>query len=198
MTEINLLPWREKKREQETRRFTIFLFVGLIVGVVVVFLMDYYANYIVDEQMQRNQQLKNEITQLEKKIKDISEIKKLRQALVARMNIVQDLQATRTLTVRLLDEIIKIMPDGVYLNQIERLGDKITLLGYAESNTNISRLMRDIQASVWIQDPELTEIKKATEAKQSDENTFKLSFVLKSKTMLDHKVPKSKDMIGHK
>ena len=198
MTEINLLPWREKKREQETRRFTIFLFVGLTVGVVVVFLMDYYANYIVDEQMQRNQQLKNEITQLEKKIKDISEIKKLRQALVARMNIVQDLQATRTLTVRLLDEIIKIMPDGVYLNQIERLGDKITLLGYAESNTNISRLMRDIQASVWIQDPELTEIKKATEAKQSDENTFKLSFVLKSKTMLDHKVPKSKDMIGHK
>ena len=188
MTEINLLPWREKKREQEKKQFTIYLFMGLVFSVVVVFLVDYYALYLVDQQTQRNERLKNEITQLDKQIKSISEIKKLRQALIARMNIVQNLQATRTLTVRLLDEIIKIMPDGVYLNHVERVGDKITLLGYAESNTNVSSLMRDIQSSEWIQDPELTEIKKTVEANQPDENAFKLSFILKTKTMLDHKI----------
>ena len=93
--------------------------------------------------------------------KEIANIKKLRQALLARMNIVQNLQATRSLTVRLFDELIKIMPDGVYLTNVERAGDKITLLGYAESNTNISQLMRNIENNRWIQDPELTEIKKS-------------------------------------
>ena len=128
----------------------------------------------------------------EKKIKEISEIKKLRQALIARMNIVQNLQATRTLTVRLLDEIIRILPEGVYLYQIERVGDKVTLLGYAESNTNISKLMRSIEGSVWIKDPELTEIKKTTDNKLPDENEFKLGFILKSKTALGSTYDKPK------
>lgn len=187
MTEINLLPWREKKREQEKKQFTIFLLIGLIMAVVVVFLIDYYAKNLVDRQTQRNQRLKDEITQLEKQIKEISEIKKLRQALIARMTIVQNLQATRALTVRLFDEIIKIMPDGVYLNHVERVGDKVTLLGYAESNTNISLLMRHIESNAWIQNPVLTEIKKSVEAKKPDENEFKLSFILKSKSMLGSK-----------
>lgn len=188
MTEINLLPWREKKREQEKKQFTISLLIGLIMAVVVVFLIDYYAKSLVDAQTQRNQRLKDEITQLEKQIKEISEIKKLRQALIARMTIVQNLQATRALTVRLFDEIIKIMPDGVYLNHVERVGDKVTLLGYAESNTNISLLMRHIESNAWIQNPVLTEIKKSVEAKKLDENEFKLSFILKSKSMLGSKL----------
>jgi type IV pilus assembly protein PilN len=188
MTEINLLPWREKKREQEKKQFTISLLIGLIMAVVVVFLIDYYAKSLLDAQTQRNQRLKDEITQLEKQIKEISEIKKLRQALIARMTIVQNLQATRALTVRLFDEIIKIMPDGVYLNHVERVGDKVTLLGYAESNTNISLLMRHIESNAWIQNPVLTEIKKSLEAKKLDENEFKLSFILKSKSMLGSKL----------
>ncbi len=187
MTEINLLPWREKKREQEKKQFIIYLLVGLVSAIITVFLINYYATYLVDMQTQRNQRLKDEITQLEKQIKEISQIRKLRQALIARMNIVQNLQATRTLTVRLLDEIIKILPDGVYLYQVQRVGDKITLLGYAESNTNISKLMRSIQGSAWIQEPELTEIKKTTDTKLPDENQFKLSFILKPKTAIGSK-----------
>ena len=103
------------------------------------------------------------------------------------MNIVQDLQATRTLTVRLLNEIIDIIPDGIYLYQIGRVGDKVTLLGYAVSNTNISGLMRSIGSSIWTQDPQLAEIKKSIEVERSDNNEFKLSFVLKSKSMLGTK-----------
>ena len=184
MTDINLLPWREQKREREKKNFITSLLVGVVGSIIIVFLINYYALYLVDLQTDRNQRLKNEITELEKQIKEISDIRTLRQALIARMIIVQNLQATRTLTVRLLDEIIKIIPDGVYLYQIGRVGDKVTILGYAESNTNISQLMRSIEKSVWTQDPELTEIKKITDVKQSNENEFKLSFILKSKTML--------------
>ena len=188
MTEINLLPWREQKREGEKKQFITYLIVAIVSAVVIVFLINYYATSLVDMQTQRNQRLRDEISQLEKQIKEISDIKKLREALIARMNIVQNLQATRTLTVRLLDEIIRIIPSGVYLYQIDRVGDKVTILGYAESNTNISQLMRSIEKSVWIQDPELTEIKKTAEVKLPDENEFKLSFILKSKTMLGPKL----------
>ncbi len=188
MTEINLLPWREKKREQEKKQFTLYLLVGLVMAVIIVILIDYYAKCLVDAQTQRNQRLKDEITQFEKQIKEIAELKKLRQALIARMTIVQNLQATRALTVRLFDEIIKIMPNGVYLNRVDRIGNKVTLLGYAESNTNISLLMRNIEGNAWIQDPELTEIKKSSEGKKPEENAFKLSFILKSKSMLGPKL----------
>jgi type IV pilus assembly protein PilN len=184
MTDINLLPWRELKREREKKQFITYLLVGLLAAIIIVFLIDYYATSLIDMQTARNQRLKNEITQLDFQIKEISDIKSLREALIARMIMVQNLQATRTLTVRLLDEIIKILPEGVYVYRIDRMGDKITLLGYAESNTNISQLMRSIEKSIWIQSPELTEIKKTVETTQFDENAFKLSFILKSKTML--------------
>jgi len=195
MTEINLLPWRETKREQEKKRFTVYLFLGIISAAVIVFLINYYATSLVSDQTARNQRLKDEITKFENQIKDISGIKKMRQALVARMKMVQNLQASRALTVRLFDEIIKIMPDGAYLTHIGRVGDKVTLKGHAESNTNISQIMRNIESSSWIQNPELTEIKKATESQsttatpstseaiKNDENEFNLSFILKPKNL---------------
>lgn len=196
MGDINLLPWREQKREREKKAFIAYLSGAAISAIVIVFIINYYATSLVSRQEHRNQRLQDEITQLESKIKEISEIKKIREALIARMNIVQDLLATRTLTVRLLDEMIKILPEGVYLYQVERVGDKVTLLGYAESNTNISELMRNIEGSVFIQAPLLTEIKKTDEKKSADENEFKLSFILKSKTALgsnyDKPKPKSK------
>lgn len=188
MTNINLLPWREKKREQEKKQFAVYLFIGLAIAVLIVFAIDYYAQSLVAEQTARNERLKSEIALLEKQIKEISDLKKVRQALIARMMIVRNLQSTRTLTVRLFDEVIKIMPDGVYLNHLDRVGNKVTILGYAESNTNISLLMRNIEGNAWIQNPELTEIKKTTEQKTVDSNEFKLSFILKPKTLPGQKL----------
>jgi len=182
MTDINLLPWREVRREREKKRFTIYLFIAMAGAVVIVFLINMYAQHLVENQTNRNQLLQDEIVLLEKQIKEIADIKKLRQALLARMDIVQNLQATRSLTVRLFDELIKIMPDGVYLTSVERNLDKVTLLGYAESNSNISQLMRNIESNQWIKNPELTEIKKSKEAKSEVENQFKLSFILSPKT----------------
>ncbi|WP_133127112.1 PilN domain-containing protein [Legionella nagasakiensis] len=182
MTEINLLPWRELKREREKKQFTIYLFLALISAAAVVFLINIYAKQLIEHQSSRNQLLENEITRLKQQIKEIEEIKAIREALIARMIIIQNLQATRSLTVRLFDELIKIMPDGVFLTYVERKEDKITILGYAESNSNISQLMRNIENNNWIKEPYLTEIKKTQEESSSRvENEFKLSFILSPK-----------------
>ena len=184
MTNINLLPWREAKREREKKQFVTHVAFGLLVAMGVVILLNFYAKNLIDSQTHRNQVLTDEITKLNGQIKEIAELKKLRKALIARMTIVKDLQAKRTLTVRLFDELVKIMPDGVYLTKIERKGDKITLFGYAESNTNVSQLMRKIETNEWIQNPELTEIKKTKEDRPQVENEFKLSFNLRVNTRL--------------
>ena len=179
MAEINLLPWRELKREHKKKEFNLFLVIGMITAVLMVFLINFYANHLVEHQSLRNQLLENEIKRLEKKIKEIDGIKQLRQALIARMTIIQNLQATRALSPRLFDELIKIIPNGVYLTKFERKGDTITMLGYAESNSNISELMRNIERNQWIQNPDLTEIKKIKEAESQVNNEFKLSFILR-------------------
>lgn len=184
MTEINLLPWREQKREREKKEFITYLLIGLVSAVVIIFLINYYAIYLIDIQTQQHQRLKDEMAELDKQIIKIRDIKKLRQVLIARMIIAHKLQATCALTVHLLDEIVKIIPNGVYLYQIKRVGDKATILGYAESNTNISQLMRSIEKNAWVETPELTEIKKITDIKQAGASEFQLSFILKSKTML--------------
>lgn len=179
MTEINLLPWREARREKEKKQFLAYFAAGLIGAALVVFLMNLYSNHLIEAQSARNQLLEQEISWLKSQIKEIEDLKKLRQALIARMIVIRDLQATRTEIVRLFDELVKIMPDGVYLTSIERTGDKITMLGYAESNSNISQLMRSIENNRWVEQPLLTEIKRTKEEAPKVENEFKLSFVLR-------------------
>ncbi len=181
MTEINLLPWRERKREQEKKMFTTMLLTGFIIAAGIVFLINYYATNLVSNQTVRNQTLQTEITNLDEQIKEIKALKQIREGLVSRMSIVQNLQSTRTMMVHLFDELIKVMPPGIYVTKLERKNDVVTLWGFAESNTNISILMRSIEANIWIQNPVLTEIKKMDEKKQAANNEFKLSFVLKPK-----------------
>jgi len=181
MTEINLLPWRERKREQEKKMFTTMVAVASMVAVFIVFLINYYANNLVSAQTQRNQLLQTEINHLDNEIKEIRALKQTREALISRMTIVQNLQSTRTLMVHLFDELIKVMPSGVYVTKLERKSDVVSLWGYSESNTNISNLMRNIEANGWIQNPILTEIKKNEGKKQPADNEFMLSFVLKPK-----------------
>ncbi|HAU1151026.1 TPA: PilN domain-containing protein [Legionella pneumophila] len=181
MTEINLLPWREQKREQEKKLFTTMLLIGIIVAAAIVFLMNSYVSHLISNQTQRNQILQKEITALDEQIKEIKVLKQIREGLISRMSIVQNLQSTRTLMVHLFDELIKITPPGIYITKMQRERDVVTLWGYSESNTSISILMRNIEANVWIQNPVLTEIKKIVEKKQSPNNEFKLSFMLKPK-----------------
>ncbi len=181
MTQINLLPWREQKREQEKKVFTTILIVCAIFAAFIVFIVNYYASELVSNQITRNQILQKEINSLEDQIKEIKALKLIRKALISRMSIVQNLQSTRTLMVHLFDELIQILPPGIYVTKLERKNDMVTLWGYSESNTNISILMRNIESNAWIQNPSLTEIKKMDDNKQPANNEFKLSFILKPK-----------------
>ncbi|KTD48263.1 PilN domain-containing protein [Legionella quateirensis] len=181
MTEINLLPWREHKREQEKKLFTTMSLIGIVFAAFVVFLINSYAVHLVNNQTTRNQMLQKEIASLDEQIKEIKVLKQIREGLISRMSIVQNLQSTRTLMVHLFDELIKVMPSGIYVTKLERQNDIVSVWGYSESNTNISMLMRSIENNAWIQSPVLTEIKKMDETKQAADNQFKLSFVLKPK-----------------
>ena len=185
MTQINLLPWRELKREQEKKMFTSMLLLGLLAAAGVVILFNYYATSLIDYQMARNERLRTEINVLNGQIEEIKKLKEVRAALISRMTVVQNLQSTRTLTVHLFDELIRVMPAGVYITKIDRVGDLVNVWGYSESNTNISMLMRSIEKNAWIQAPTLTEIKKTTEVTEAVESEFKLSFILKAKSLDD-------------
>lgn len=179
MATINLLPWREKQREQDKKIFTSMLLSGVVAAAFIVFLINSYANYLVDNQTARNQMLQKEITALDNDIKEIRTLKKVREGLISRMSIIQNLQSTRTLMVHLFDELIKIVPSGLYVFKLERKQDLVTLWGYSESNTNISILMRNIENDAWLQVPVLTEIKKMDESTKAANNEFSLSFLLK-------------------
>ncbi|STX50720.1 type IV pilus assembly protein PilN [Legionella busanensis] len=180
MTNINLLPWRELRREQEKREFRTLMLGAVLIGIGIVILINYYVQDLNSSQTARNQRLQDEINTFNRQIREIKQLKQVRSELISRMKIIQGLQAKRTLTVHLFDELIKVVPDGIYLTDLKRVGDKITVQGYAESNTNVSILMRNIEQNPWIQDPVLTEIKKSKEATIVN-NEFTLSFVLQSK-----------------
>lgn len=189
MTEINLLPWRELKREQEKKQFTTSLVLMIIAAIGIVLLINYYANNLIDSQSRRNLRLKTEIQNFDRQIGEIKKIKELREAFISRMTVVHNLQTTRPLTVHLFDELVKVMPDGVYINKITRNENIVTLLGMAVSNTNVSQLMRNIQKNPWIQLPILTEIKRTKDKKEGNQtlkekeqkNEFQLSFILRPK-----------------
>lgn len=183
MTEINLLPWREQRREHEKKLFTSMLLGGVVAAGLVIFIANSYVNHLVNMKLDRNQILKNEINQLDKQIQEIKNLRTVRAGLISRMSIVQNLQSTRTLMVHLFDEMIKVMPSGVFITQMERKNDLVTIHGYADSNMSISQLMKNIEENAWVQSPVLTEIKIIKEKEQSENNEFLMSFILKPRTL---------------
>lgn len=181
MTQINLLPWREQKREQDKKLFTTMLAVCVTVAAFIIFLINYYASDRVSNQITRNQMLQQEIAVYDSQIKEIKALEKVRGMLISRMSIVRNLQSTRTLMVHLFDELIKVTPSGVFLTRIEGKNNIITLIGFAESNTYVSQEMKNIENNDWMQNPVLSEIKKMEDKNQPEDNEFKLTFVLEPK-----------------
>lgn len=180
MIEINLLPWREQKREQAKKRFFIYLSGGLLAAYLLSLLIHFYGLHLINIETNRTQQLTNEITKVQKTIKELTGLKELRRVLLTKLLIIETLQATRPLTIHLFDEIIRMLPADIYLSQVERIGNKVIVSGYAASSEAISILLQKITKNHWIQQPELTEIKK-TDSKWPNKNAFKLSFILKPK-----------------
>jgi len=178
MVRINLLPHREQKRQARQRQF-VSLAIGLaVLAVAVIGLVHVVIAARIENQNSRNALLKTEIAKLDEQIKEIDKLREQTQALLARKQIVETLQANRTEAVHLLDQLVRQLPDGLYLRSVRQNGAKVTLVGYAQSNARVSTLMRNIERSPWLTAPELVEIKSVPLDKQKV-NEFTLNLRIK-------------------
>ena len=158
---INLLPHRAERRARAKKHFALVSGLAAALGLVIVLAVHLTYADLISNQEGRNQFLKGEIGKLDKEIAEIDKLKDEIAALLARKQIIETLQADRAQTVHLLDELVKQMPEGVFLRSISQKGMRVQLLGYAQSNARVSTLMRNIEASRWLGDPELIEVKAA-------------------------------------
>ena len=181
---INLLPHREQKRQARQRQFiSLALSLGVL-GLAVVALVHGVLAAQIDNQKDRNTLLKAEIVKLDEQIKEIDRLRDQIQAVISRKQVVETLQANRSEAVHLLDQLVRQLPDGIYLRSVRQAGPKVTISGYAQSNARVSTLMRNIEASPWLTKPELIEIKLVpapgvAAARDLKINEFTLNFLVK-------------------
>ena len=162
MIRINLLPHREEKRKAKRQQFYDLLGLVSVLAGVIVFLVITVIDGYISAQDAKNDFLKKEIVALDKQIDQIKRLKEQTQALLARKQIIEALQRDRAEAVLLLSELVKQMPEGVYIKSMKQTGARIALIGYAQSNARVSTLMRNIEASPWLEKPQLVEIKAVT------------------------------------
>lgn len=175
MTQINLLPWREQLREERKQRFFVLLVVVLLLAVGVIFLASQYFNSAIENQQARNNFIRAENTALDARIKEISELKTRRQQLIERMKIIQDLQGNRPIVSRIFDQVVRTIPDGVYFSSLKLTGKTVAIEGEAESNSLVSNLMRNQDASEWLAAPNLTEVKAVSADNTDQTSRFKMT-----------------------
>jgi type IV pilus assembly protein PilN len=170
MPRINLLPWREQERKVRRREFMVAAGGAIIASVVLIGVGKLlYAGW-TDAQIAKNNILKKEIVKLDAQIADIQDLENRKQRLVARMEIIEKLQRKRPEIVHLFDEIVKTVPDGVYLTQIKQTGNKLEIHGVAQSSTRVSTFMRNIDSSVWMDNPVLLVVESAKDSPTGGSN----------------------------
>ena len=176
MAKINLLPWRAERRKLREREFYMMLVAAMIVAGLAIFLWIMWMDARIENQDHRNAYLKDEIHQLDGKLEKIKDLEKTKAKLLARKQIIEQLQASRTQMVHLFDELVKTIPDGVRLNSLKQVGDTLTLEGVAQSNASVASYMRNLDASPYLMRSDL----KKTEAKGSDKrNRFEFALDVK-------------------
>ncbi|MCC6076360.1 PilN domain-containing protein [Pseudomonas sp. GCM10022188] len=175
MARINLLPWREQRREERKQRFLVALGAVLVGAAALVFAGDQYLNAMIERQNARNEFVRKEIAVLDARIKEIKELKERRQQLLERMKIIQDLQGNRPIIARVFDQLVRTLPDGVHFTELKMTGKDIAVKGAAESNNRVSTLMRNLDASEWLMAPNLTEVKAVTAGAVDQANVFQLT-----------------------
>jgi type IV pilus assembly protein PilN len=170
MPRINLLPWREQERKVRRREFMVAAGGAIIASVVLIGVGKLlYAGW-TDAQIEKNNILKKEIVKLDAQIADIQDLETRKQRLVARMEIIEKLQRKRPEIVHLFDEIVKTVPEGVYLTGIKQTGNKLEIHGVAQSSTRVSTFMRNIDSSVWMDNPVLLVVESAKDSPTGGSN----------------------------
>lgn len=176
MARINLLPWRENLRRQRQREFGLMLVGGLVVSLLGVAWWHFYNEGLMDHQQRRNAFLEREIAVVDKQINEIQAIERTRSQLIARMNVIQDLQVSRPQVVHLFDELVETIPEGAVLTEAIQTGGAVALVGRAQSHARVSAYMRNVERSPWLADPQLKIIESEEKEKQTaDMSDFRLT-----------------------
>jgi type IV pilus assembly protein PilN len=162
MIRVNLLPHRAEKRKARQVQFIILSAFSLVLGAVIVGFVYVAIDTQISYQERRNTYLKQEIAVLDKQIEEIRKLREQTQALLSRKTVVENLQSTRSDVVHLLDQMLRILPDGVYLKTLKQSGNQINVDGYAQSSARVSTLMRSIEDSPWLDTPTLIQVQATT------------------------------------
>jgi type IV pilus assembly protein PilN len=195
MAKINLLPWREAYRQEKKREF-----LGVIAGIGLAALFGAYVwissvESAIENQNARNQLLSQEIAKLDAQVKEISEIKKVRDDLLARIKVITDLEGTRPVIVRYFDELARAIPDGVWISLAERKGNVVTIEGVAESYNRIASFLRNLEASDWYASHNLISVDAAPE---EGEDASKFKMTVETSSPVDPAVELAKASAGAK
>ena len=158
MPSINLLPWREEERKKRQREFGVAMAGGVVAAIAVVLLTMFAYSQMISNQQARNARLNAEIVELNKSIEEIDGLERQKERLLARMEIIEQLQKSRPEIVHLFDEMARQLPEGVYLNGMKQTGARVEIRGVAQSSTRVSALMRQVDASEWMDDPEVERV----------------------------------------
>lgn len=174
MTYINLLPWRELERKEREREFYSIAGGAAVLMLLAIVYIHFHMAGLIETQDGRNNYLGDEIKKVEDQIKTIKGLEAEKAQLLARMKVIEELQGQRPLMVHLFDELVKTLPEGVYLTSIKQSGSAVTIEGIAQSNARVSAFMRNIEASQWLTAPKLTVIQ-AVDKKDQKGSQFILS-----------------------
>lgn len=159
MIRVNLLPHRETRRRRQQQHFFVTLGIVVAVGAATWFAVHTYLSDRLENQNHRNKFLQEEIVKLDKEIDEIKKLKEQTAALLARKRVVETLQSNRSEVVHLLDQLVRQLPDGIYLKAIKQTGSRVTINGYTQSQARVSTLMRNLESSEFLDNPSLIEIK---------------------------------------
>lgn len=163
MAQINLLPWREERRAERKKEFFILLAGVALIGILLLIFADRIVNGQIEHQQARNQYLRDNIKVLDRQVAEIKDLQRRRNQLLDRMRVIQELQGNRPIIVRVLDQLVRTVPDGVFYTSVQARGNDISIVGVAESNNRVSSLMRRLDASDWFKQPNLDSVRAATQ-----------------------------------
>jgi type IV pilus assembly protein PilN len=170
MPRINLLPWREEQRKERKVAFAVSLGVACVLSLLVMGAAYLMFNAAIESQRQRNERLRGEIKHLDKQIEEINSLETEKQNFIARMDIIEKLQRSRPEIVHVFDEIVRTLPDGVYLTGVKQTDKKFKFEGVAQSSTRVSSFMRNIDGSEWLRNPELEVVQTGKDGKTPGSN----------------------------
>jgi len=182
MPRINLLPWRDEQREKRRNQFYMALGAAAAGSGLVILVGNLVFSNIIDHQNDRNRRLQNEIDALNIRIEEILNLEGKKERLLARMEIIEQLQRSRPGIVHVFEEIVTTLPDGMFLTSVKQTGSRLQIIGAAESNTRVSALMRNIDASEWLGSPDL-EVVEVKASRSGPDGSRASEFTVFAKTL---------------